>query len=74
MAPSSDIASFREALAASTQVAILTGAGLSAGSGIPTYRGSGGVWNTVDQKLATVKGFEEDPVRVWRFHHTKRQW
>ncbi|EAU85218.2 hypothetical protein CC1G_06234 [Coprinopsis cinerea okayama7 len=68
--------SFREALAKSTQLAILAGAGLSTGSGIPTFTGQlGGVPFTysLDEKFATAQAFKEDPVRVWRFHHSIRK-
>ncbi|KAG8848543.1 hypothetical protein FRB96_001070 [Tulasnella sp. 330] len=44
MAPSSDLQSFRKVLATSKCIVILAGAGLSAGSGIPTFRGAGGWW------------------------------
>ena len=44
---------------------ILTGAGMSAESGIPTYRGEGGLWRRVDfEKLATREAFEADPLGV----------
>ena len=44
--PSSDLAQFREHLAASRHLVILTGAGVSAESGVPTFRGAGGYWRT----------------------------
>ena len=42
--PSSDLAAFRRHLAAAERVVILTGAGVSAESGVPTFRGAGGLW------------------------------
>jgi len=42
----SDMASFREVLASSRHLVILTGAGVSAESGVPTFRGAGGFWRT----------------------------
>ena len=55
-------------------VAVLTGAGVSAESGIPTFRGPEGVWRTVDpEEVATPEAFERDPVRVWRWHREMRQ-
>ena len=42
--PSSDLAAFRAHLAAAQRVVILTGAGVSAESGVPTFRGAGGLW------------------------------
>ncbi|KAJ6630281.1 sirtuin [Mycena sp. CBHHK59/15] len=69
-----DLTSFREALASSKNIIIVTGAGLSAASGIPTYRGLGGLWLNHDEtKLATPEAFKEDPSRVWQFYHKRRQ-
>ena len=42
--PSSDMAAFREAFAKSKHIVVLTGAGVSAESGVPTFRGAGGLW------------------------------
>lgn len=45
----------------------LTGAGLSAASGIPTFRGEGGIWGTVfDESDFHVSRFERDPAGFWR--------
>jgi NAD-dependent deacetylase len=50
------------------QIVIMTGAGISAASGLPTYRGIGGLWNKVDvDSHATAASMEADPERVWRF-------
>ncbi|KAH9833780.1 sirtuin [Rhodofomes roseus] len=73
MAPSSDPQAFREALASSKRVVILAGAGLSAASGIPTFRGTNGLWKTKDSKLfATPEEFNQDPSRIWQFYHCIR--
>lgn len=46
---------------------------MSAESGVPTYRGKGGVWKEYDyRKYATQYAFDEDPDRVWRFHNERR--
>jgi len=51
-----------------------TGAGLSAESGIPTYRGKGGIWNEYDyEEYACQRAFDRDPERVWDFHDLRRQ-
>lgn len=52
---------------------VLTGAGISAASGVPTYRGVGGFWqNYRAQDLATPEAFQHDPALVWRFYHWRR--
>jgi NAD-dependent deacetylase len=52
---------------------VLTGAGVSAESGIPTFRGRDGFWEGHDpQDLATPRAFRRDPERVWRFYSWRR--
>jgi len=52
---------------------VLTGAGVSAESGIPTFRGAGGIWEKYDfQKLATPWGFKEDPELVWEWYQLRQ--
>jgi NAD-dependent deacetylase len=52
---------------------VLTGAGISAESGIPTFRGSGGMWDEYRlEELATPEAFEQDPELVWRFYSWRR--
>ena len=54
-------------------VLVLTGAGVSAESGIATFRDSGGVWEGIDPMLvATPRAFAEDPEFVWRFYDARR--
>jgi NAD-dependent deacetylase len=56
------------------RVVALTGAGISAGSGIPTFRGSGGLWEGYPvEEVATVEGFERNPELVWRFYDERRR-
>jgi len=56
-----------------TWVLVLTGAGVSAESGIPTFRGSGGMWEKFSfQELASPEGFRRDPELVWRFYGDRR--
>jgi NAD-dependent deacetylase len=59
---------------ADDRVFVLTGAGISAESGLATFRGSGGLWNgyRVDQ-VATPEAWEADPVLVWRFYSMRRE-
>src|SRR5882672_5919067 len=59
-------ARLRELLARGRRVAALTGAGISAESGVPTFSSLGGFWeNESLEDLATPQGFERDPRRVW---------
>jgi NAD-dependent deacetylase len=56
------------------RVAILTGAGISAESGIPTFRGAGGLWrNFRAEDLATPEAFARDPRMVWEWYDWRRQ-
>jgi len=53
---------------------VLTGAGVSAESGIPTFRDAGGLWeNYPVEKVASPEGFAEDPELVWRFYSERRR-
>jgi NAD-dependent deacetylase len=61
------------AIAGARSIAVLTGAGVSAESGIPTFRGSGGLWRGFDPtKLATPSAFAADPKLVWEFYNWRR--
>lgn len=56
-----------------THVLVLTGAGISAESGIPTFRAVGGLWETHPvEKVASPEGFRDDPALVWRFYSARR--
>src|SRR3954452_24635546 len=55
-------------------VTVLTGAGVSAASGISTFRGSGGLWrNFSATDLATPDAFASDPVTVWEWYAWRRE-
>ena len=57
------------------RVFVLTGAGISAESGIPTFRGKDGYWRNFDPaKLATPEAFAENPKLVWEWYRERRQW
>jgi NAD-dependent deacetylase len=63
----------REWLRAATSVAALTGAGISAESGIPTFRGAGGLWRQFrPEELATPEAFTRDPRLVWEWYDWRR--
>jgi NAD-dependent deacetylase sirtuin 5 len=67
------LASFTTYLQSANRILILIGAGLSASSGIPTYRSAGGFWRTFsDQQLAKKSAFEDDPILVWQFYNYRR--
>ena len=54
-------------------VAVLTGAGISAESGVPTFRGEGGLWrNYRAESLATPQAFRRDPALVWEWYEWRR--
>ena len=56
------------------RVLVLTGAGVSAESGIPTFRGKDGYWRNLDPtKLATPEAFARDPQLVWEWYHERRK-
>jgi NAD-dependent deacetylase len=56
------------------RVLVLTGAGVSAESGIPTFRGKDGYWRNLDPaKLATPEAFARDPQLVWDWYRERRQ-
>jgi NAD-dependent deacetylase len=62
-----------ERLRSATRVVALTGAGVSAASGIPTFRGADGLWHKVrPQTLATPEAFERDPKLVWEWYDWRR--
>ena len=56
------------------KIRVLTGAGISAESGIPTFRGKDGLWNKYDpMELATPEAFKRDPKLVWEWYDWRRQ-
>ena len=55
------------------KVVAFTGAGVSAESGIPTFRGAGGLWrNYRPEELATPEAFARDPATVWEWYEWRR--
>src|SRR6184192_1430895 len=56
------------------RVLVITGAGVSAESGIPTFRGKDGYWRNLDPaKLATPTAFQNDPKLVWEWYRERRE-
>ncbi|XP_034841590.1 NAD-dependent protein deacylase sirtuin-5, mitochondrial isoform X1 [Mirounga leonina] len=72
--PSSNMADFRKFFAKAKHVVIISGAGVSAESGVPTFRGAGGYWRKWQaQDLATPQAFARNPSLVWEFYHYRRE-
>lgn len=71
---SSDMSKFKQTLKTAKNVVILSGAGISAESGIPTFRGAGGYWRKYQaSSLATPGAFRSSPSLVWEFYHYRRE-
>ncbi len=64
----------KERLHNSKIVTVLTGAGISAESGVPTFRGKDGIWrNFRAEELATPEAFKEHPRLVWEWYDWRRK-
>lgn len=64
----------RTFLESARSIGVLTGAGISAESGLKTFRDSGGLWEDHSiEEVATPEGFARDPRRVWAFYNTRRK-
>jgi len=58
---------------AARSVTVMTGAGVSAASGVPTFRGPEGLWRTFrPEDLATPEAFARDPALVWEWYSLRR--
>jgi NAD-dependent deacetylase len=75
MGPASGIAQeLVERLSRASHLVVLTGAGVSSESGVPTFRGEDGLWNEYRaEDLATNEAFDRDPELVWRWYDYRRQ-
>lgn len=63
----------REFMSTATKVCVLSGAGVSAESGVPTFRGEGGLWRSYRaEELATPQAFRRDPRLVWEWYEWRR--
>lgn len=62
-----------ERLRRANRVAVSTGAGVSAESGVPTFRGENGIWKKMNpEELASVNGFMANPDLVWEWYQHRR--
>jgi NAD-dependent deacetylase len=68
-----DLGELRNRIGAARAVMALTGSGISAESGLPTFRGVGGLWRTHRvEELASPEGFARDPHLVWSWYNERR--
>lgn len=71
--PVTPLTRLADALRSAASVTVLTGAGVSAASGIQTFRGDGGLWrNYAATDLATPEAFARDPHTVWEWYAWRR--
>ncbi len=69
-----DLRSLARRLSPQVRITVLTGAGVSAASGVPTFRGPGGLWKDFrPEDLATPEAFARDPKTVWEWYDWRRQ-
>ncbi len=69
-----DIATAKKRIGAAQRLAVLTGAGVSAESGIPTFRGEDGLWKHFRaEQLATPEAFSHNPRLVWEWYDWRRE-
>ena len=74
MAAAPDPDSLAPSLAADATILVVTGAGVSAESGVPTFRGDGGLWRSHRaEDLATPAAFARDPRLVWEWYDWRRE-
>jgi NAD-dependent deacetylase len=61
-------------IAAARRLVVFTGSGISAESGIPTYRGNIALWAGFRaEELSSVEAFDHDPEQVWKWYEERRQ-
>lgn len=69
-----DLSLARERIHSARNVLFITGAGVSAESGVPTFRGAGGLWREHDvTQVANPRAFAENPRFVWEFYQFRRE-
>ena len=71
---SSRLARLAGRLRTARRISVLTGAGISAASGVPTFRGEDGLWrNHRPEELATAAAFARNPELLWEWYDWRRQ-
>ncbi|MDH5760356.1 MAG: NAD-dependent deacylase [Gemmatimonadota bacterium] len=74
MTPTEALAHARALVAEARRIVVLTGAGISAESGVPTFRGEDGLWKEFRaEDLATPQAFRRDPRLVWEWYGMRRE-
>lgn len=69
-----ELSEARSRVASAQAITVLTGAGISADSGVPTFRGAEGLWRSYRaEDLATPEAFERDPRLVWEWYNWRRE-
>jgi NAD-dependent deacetylase len=69
-----ELGDLADRLGAARSIFVLTGSGISAESGLPTFRGIGGLWRTHRvEELASPEGFARDPRLVWTWYNERRR-
>ena len=67
------VAGLAQRLTPTARITVITGAGVSAASGVPTFRGADGLWKNVRlESLATPQAFAKDPRLVWEWYDWRR--
>jgi NAD-dependent deacetylase len=65
---------FLERISAAHNIVFFTGAGISAESGIPTFRGKDGIWNKLNpEELANFNAFLKNPQLVWEWYNHRKK-
>ncbi len=74
MPDGAELQDLKKRLANAQSITVLTGAGISADSGVPTFRGADGLWrNYRAEDLATPEAFERGPRLVWEWYNWRRE-
>ncbi len=72
--PQGGLEALASRLQSAARVTVLTGAGVSAASGVPTFRGPQGLWRQYrPEELATAEAFHRDPALVWEWYAWRRE-